>query len=115
MNPWDVFFYYGDDPKETTKQDIYVGVLQPRNAMFFNRSYGADVSNFENRSGLAKIIEMRYNIADFIARRNLDVPDKIKAYASQNEILVENVGRGQIDVIVNYYDNRFNKQEELRV
>jgi hypothetical protein len=78
------------------------GLLQDKNTIFFNRDYGCGISKMENRSGLQKEVDLRFNICNFISRRNLEVSSKIQAITSNQSISIEKQN-GEMDITVNYY------------
>ena len=105
----DYFFYYGQNPlEEETKHDLILGLLQPRRSLFYNRSHGAGINEYENYpNSLILQINLRFNIASWISRRNGEVsageegrPDRRLA-VSQHTINIEGKD-GNIDISVFY-------------
>jgi hypothetical protein len=106
----DNFFYYGNgDLKDEIEYDLMVGLLQPKKKLFYFRSEGAGVSEYENYpDGLMLQISLRYTITDWISRRNTivsngqnNLPDR-RVAISQNIISIESQGKGSINVSVMY-------------
>ena len=107
------FLYYGEGINtiaEETVHDLVVGLLQPKRSMFYNRSDGAGVPSYRNKSGFQMQIGVRFDIVSWISRRNFLVsageqgfPDR-RAYASQDTVTVDipDRGSGEANVSVNY-------------
>lgn len=105
----DYFFYYGlVDQRAEISSDITQGVMQPKRSLFYDRSFGAGISEYENTpGGLSLEVGIKYDIASWIAQRNSEVSDGSndtrdrRAVASQGSISVEQNGT-DIDVAVLY-------------
>lgn len=105
----DYFFFYGQlDQRKEIEADLLCGLAQGRRTMFYHRSYGAGIPEFENSPvGLALNVSLRYEAAAWVARRNLEVSDGTGGYrdrravTSQPAIEISGSG-GQVDVQVPY-------------
>lgn len=92
----DYFFYYGMlDEREEIEADLRIGVMQSKRSMFYYRSFGAGISDYENESpGLSVEVSLKYDIALWVARRNQEVTGGVdgfrdrRALTSQNAISV---------------------------
>lgn len=71
----DYFFYYGIvDLRREIEADLLTGIIQDKRSMFYTRSYGAGIGEYENApQGLALEVGMKYDIASWMARRNSEV------------------------------------------
>jgi hypothetical protein len=102
------FFYWGLMPlADEVADDILAGLVQPKRSMYYNRSYGAGLSDYENAPiSLSNLVMIKYEAAKFMALRNNLVtdgnsgPDR-RAATSQNLVSVQSNGAG-IDVTVPY-------------
>jgi len=98
----DHFFYYGQvDEQKEIEADIIQLLTQDKRSMFYTRSYGAGVSDYENApQGLALEIGLRYSIATSIAKRNYEVSNgndgsrDRRAVTSQNAIFIDQTPDG---------------------
>jgi len=105
----DCFFYYGQlDLDLETQSDLIQGLMQPSRSMFYNRSDGAGVPDWENHpNDLQLQIQLRYNISMYINRRNTLVGDgnfgmiDRRVAVSQFSILMEQVSE-KLDITVMY-------------
>jgi hypothetical protein len=105
----DYFFYYGQvDQRAEIEAELLAGAVQGKRTMFYHRSYGAGVSDHENAPiGLATSVALRYELASWVARRNLEVSDGSRGYrdrravTSQSAIEVTNEG-GSVEVRMGY-------------
>lgn len=109
LKTMDYFFYNGQNPlDEEIKHDLILGLLQPRRSLFYDRNHGAGINEYENYpNSLILQINLRFNIASWISRRNGEVsageedrPDR-RVAVSQHTINI-NGNQGNIDVAVNY-------------
>jgi len=68
----DYFFYHGKNSlQEECRFDLVSELLQSKRSMFYARSFGAGVTEYENYpNGLTLQIGLRYDIAQAIALRN---------------------------------------------
>jgi hypothetical protein len=106
----DIFFYYGSNPLELElDHDVMVGLLQPKRSMFYARSDGAGIPDYENKpSSFMLEIGMRYDIVNWIAYRNTVVGDgndgtaERRVAACQFSIDVVRGETGEVDVSVEY-------------
>lgn len=97
IKDFDNFFYYGlQDVEAETEHDLILGLLQPKRSFFYNRQDGAGIQDYENHpNGLMIEIGMRYDIANWIARRNEVVGNgeggtkERRVATSQNAIKIE--------------------------
>jgi hypothetical protein len=73
----DFFFYYGQiGTDEETEHDIMLGLLQPKKSLFYNRQDGAGIQAYENHpNSLLLEVGLRFDIVNWIARRNSEVGD----------------------------------------
>jgi hypothetical protein len=101
---FNTFLYYGQAPLEDeVRSDVAAGILQDRRSMFYHRSYGAGLSEYENApDGIALQVGLKYRAADWLARRNLEVSDGSngtrdrRVATSQGAMSVEREGGGLI-------------------
>jgi hypothetical protein len=92
----ETFFYYGKtELHQEIEADLNQGMTQEKRSLFYNRSFGAGVPEYENYpKGLSLEIGMRYDIASWVARRNLEVSNGTngtrdrRAATSQNAITI---------------------------
>ena len=105
----DHFFYYGQTEQKTEIEgDLTLCLLTPTRSMFYFRSHGSDITEFENKP-LSEITKMllRYNIAKAIANMDSTTTDGSNGYrdrrviTSQNEIQVQSNGQN-VDIQVGY-------------
>jgi hypothetical protein len=102
------FFYAGQIPiEDEIYDDVLVGLIQPKRALFYNRGYGAGIADFENAPmNLGTMVMIKYEAARFMALRNGVVtngngyPDRRTA-SSQSIVTVETDGPA-INVSVGY-------------
>lgn len=105
----DYLFYYGQvDEDDEVQKDILMGLEQSRRTMFYHRSFGSGIKEYENTpDGLAFTIGVKYGIASWIAARNQEVSDGSngtrdrRVATSQSVILVEG-GNGEKTVSIPY-------------
>lgn len=105
----DYFFYYGQiEPRAEIEADLIQGLCQDRRSMFYHRSFGAGIPEYENSPiGLALDVSLRYEAASWVARRNREVSDGSggtrdrRAITSQSVITIDS-GNGGLDVTVPY-------------
>lgn len=91
------FFYAGKVDLDTQIQsEVLQAVLQPKRSMFYNRSYGAGITEYENYPMTANIkIFIAYDVVRALAIRNSKVPNGNGDYpdrrvaVSQNNIIVK--------------------------
>lgn len=113
LQDFDNFFYWDkNNLSDGNKSEIMAGLMQPSRSLYYSRSWGAGVDNYENRPvSINNLVQIRYNILRFFARRNVlvtngdeDYPDR-RAVTSQNVIDVQNdVRTGNITINVLYYN-----------
>ncbi len=104
------FLFYGSLPVEDeTQHDLKTGLLQERRKMFYDRSFGAGISEYENSGvGVALVAGLLYDIVTWITARNGEVTDGTKgtkdrrAITSQSAIDVTQGDHGEVDVSVGY-------------
>jgi hypothetical protein len=117
----DSLLFYGElDLAFEIEADLYHGLVQPARSMFYSRDYGAGVE--ENApQGLLFEVGTRFRIADWIARRNLEVTDGSggsrdrRVLASQASIAVESPEKGAYEVSVGYIPYSTMQQQSVRV
>lgn len=105
----DYFFFYGTvEERAEIEADLKIGLMQDKRSMFYNRSFGAGVPDYENTAGgLAADVALRYSIASWISRRNSEVSDGSngtrdrRVLASQSAIQISQ-SPGNIDIKVLY-------------
>lgn len=106
----DYFFYYGKNDVETEiEHDLVLGLLQPKRSAFYFRQYGAGVTEYEGQpNGLSLQVSIKFDIMDFIAKRNGRVsdgsqnrPDR-RVSSSQSVIRVEPNKNGNLDISLYY-------------
>lgn len=93
----DNFFFSGEVDIDTQiTSEVLQSLMQPKRSMFFNRSFGAGIPDYENKPLTAQLqIGMAYDIITGIARRNQEVPNgsdgttDYRAVASQSGVVVE--------------------------
>lgn len=99
-----MFLFYGDAPEDLEAEaDLTCGLTQDSRSMFYHRDYGAGVSDFENApDGLSLQVGMKYRVADWVARNNLEVSDGSngtrdrRVLVSQGSVQVEPDGGGKL-------------------
>jgi hypothetical protein len=102
------FFYWDQAPlADVTADDVLAGLVQPKRSLFYSRSYGAGISDYEAAPiSLSMMVMLRYEAARFMAIRNglvtdgNDGPDR-RAATSQDLVTVQQDGAG-LDVVVPY-------------
>lgn len=72
-----IFFYYGQSELDLeTEHDIFLGICQPPESMFYNRSDSAKVELYENYPNTILLqVGIRYDILNWIMYRNSNVSD----------------------------------------
>lgn len=107
---WDYFFYWSkNDLREEIEFELIQGLWQPKRSMYYNRREGAGVQESENLpNGLSMLIDLRFNIVNWIAYRNTqvsdgtdDLPDR-RVAVSQAFIDINQDKKGNADVNVLY-------------
>ena len=109
MTDIDHFFFYGQiEPRSEIEADLRQGLMQEKRSMFYDRTFGAGVPEYENApQGLSLQVSLKYDIASWIARRNQEVSDGTngkrdrRAVTSQNAIQITQSADG-VDVNVLY-------------
>lgn len=104
------FLFYGSLPvEEETQHDIKTGLMQEKRKLFYDRSDGAGISEYENSgAGVALVAGLLYDIVTWITARNGEVTDGTKgtkdrrAITSQSAIEVNQGDNGEVDVEVGY-------------
>jgi hypothetical protein len=104
------FLYYGSLPVEDeTQHDLKTGLMQERRKLFYNRDFGAGISEYENSgAGVALVVGLLYDIVTWITKRNGEVTDGSRgtkdrrAITSQSVIDVKQGDNGEVDVDVGY-------------
>jgi hypothetical protein len=105
----DYFFFYGQvDERKEIESDLVQGVMQNKRSLFYDRSYGAGIPQYENTAGgLSLEVNMKYDITAWIAQRNREVSDGTKntrdrrVVTSQSAIKI-NQRQGEADIQVLY-------------
>ena len=90
------FLFYGKiDLHEEVKADIMQGAMQDSRSMSYYRDFGAGISDYENAPNeFGSAVALKYNLANWIAKRNQDVSDGSngtrdrRAVTSQNAITI---------------------------
>lgn len=105
----DYFFFYGQvDQRKEIEADLITLVMQDKRSLFYDRSFGAGIGEYENTpGGLSLEVNMKYDIATAIAKRNYEVTDGTngtrdrRAISSQSAIRIDQAP-GEVDVQVLY-------------
>lgn len=110
----DYFYHYGEvDQRSEMEADLVQGLVQPPRSMFYYRSYGAGVPGYENAPvSLSTEVALKYSVASWVARRNLEVSDGSggtrdrRAITSQSAVSVRSDGDSvTVEVLyVPYFD-----------
>lgn len=105
------FFFYGEgDLKTEIQHDLVVGVLQQERGAYYFREYGVGADSYENNPNSLELqVELKFRIANFVAKRNSRVtdgsneqPDR-RVSTSQSVIRIEpGEKKGEIDITVLY-------------
>ena len=106
----DDFFYAGQGDLNTEiEADIRLGLAQMRRSLFYNRSYGGGIANYENNPGGGMLqIVLKYEAMKVISLRNQRVGNgstggrDYRAAASQRMMEVLNDGKGEVSFNVRY-------------
>jgi len=110
IGTFDSFFYYGqNDLVLECINDVSETILQPKNAMFYDRANGTDLAATRNnpRGGMLDFL-MRFDIAAAIARRNNEVSDGSgntkdrRVAASQSSVEITYPPKGGAEVTVSF-------------
>lgn len=104
------FFYWGIIPlTDEIQDDILWGLVQGKRSLFYNREYGAGLSDYENAPiSASTMVMLKYEATRFMAIRNNVVSDGSdgavdrRAATSQEVVTVEKIGAG-FDVTVPYW------------
>lgn len=105
----DHFFFYGKTDQETEiRGDVEMCLLTPFRKMFYMRSYGSEISEYENKpiSEISKML-LKYNVTKALATFNsvttngADGTRDRRVLTSQNEISVKSTGQN-VDIQVGY-------------
>lgn len=105
----DVFFFYGQiGVSHETEHDIALGLMQPSRSLYYDREDSAGVPEYEGLPNAAySATIMKFDIASWVARRNLLVGDgqggtqDRRVATSQTVIDVEQSGQ-EMDVTVRF-------------
>lgn len=108
---WDYFWYAGQiGIIDEVREDLKMGIMQPRGSLYFNRMDGTILYLKENAPGtINHEIETRFSIVDWVGRRNIEVDDgeesgiDQRAVVSQSSITFDRIDRQSYDVSVYYY------------
>jgi hypothetical protein len=104
------FFYWGQVPlTDEIQDDILVGMVQGKRTLFYDRSYGGGIPDYENAPmNLATFIAIRYEAAKLFATRNLVVtsgnggyPDR-RALTSQAQVQIQQDSESGLTVTIGY-------------
>ena len=109
LGDMDMFFYHGQVELDVEiEHDIIAGLIQPKRSLYYNRQDGAGVHEYEGHPNtIALDVGLRYDIINWIARRNLTVGDgnsntkDRRVLASQSAIKILREGQN-IDIQVLY-------------
>ena len=119
---FDNFFYYGENSNSLDDEilhDLYQGIEQPKKSMYYNRQDGVGIHEKENfPSSIAFYIMCRYDIVQWIAYRNNNLPSSNldrRVAASQASISVlQDPSSGEVDIKVEYIPFKdYTKKEAL--
>lgn len=102
------FFYWGVMPlDQEVADDVRTGLAQPRRSLFYDREYGAGLSEYEGTAvSLLILIQLKYEAVKFMGLRNSVVtdgnggPDR-RAVTSQDKVYITNDG-SHVDVTVEF-------------
>ncbi len=109
----DIFFYHDTvDIGTEIEADIFLGLLQPKGCLFYNRSYGCDLAMMENRpNALTMLVVVPFDVVQFVGVRNGRVsdggsglPDR-RVATTQDRVVVEVEGQ-ETDVSIDYVELR---------
>ena len=108
---WDFFFLSGELPLlDEIQEELRQLFLQPRNALFFNRSEGSTIPFRENSPGsIQQEIELRHDIVDAAGRRNIVTDDgeltgRDKRVAlSQHTVSFNRPTQNALNITVSYF------------
>lgn len=102
------FYYLKGDPINDISADIELALIQPKRSLFYYRSAGAGIQEYENlRTNLQIQIGLKYDIIMAISERNARVPDgstaapDSRAAASQASIDID-VDGDNTNVVVRF-------------
>lgn len=109
LSSWDIFFYYGQNDLDLEiESDLMNLCLQPVRSLYYNNSDSSGVSGYENYPNEFNLqINLRYSIANGVARRNQIISDGSNGYpdrriaVSQFSISIKQVPNG-INIAVLY-------------
>ena len=115
----DLFFFYDTiGIEQSNEAELVTAVMQPKKSMFYNRRFGAGVSESTNYPNtIAMIVGIPYDIIDSIAIRNTQVVDGTRKQkdrrlaSSQGAISLSQDKDGGIEVRLSYI-NFFNYEEQ---
>lgn len=105
----DYFYYYGQiDQQKEISANLDLHIRQPQRSMFYYRSCGSELSNFENNpiSIITKIL-LKYSLVKSIAQMNSNVTDgsnntrDLRVITSQSLIDVNSTG-DEVDIKIQY-------------
>lgn len=105
----DHFFFYGQTEQKTEIEgDLTLCLLTPTRSMFYFRSHGSDISEFENKpiSVVTKML-LGYNVVKAIANMNSTTSDGSDGHrdrrviTSQNEVQIQSDGQ-DVNIQVGY-------------
>lgn len=105
----DYFFYYGKvaQAKEVSA-DLEMNLLQPKRTMFYFRSSGCEISDYENKPiSLVTKILLKYSVIKAIATMNTYVTDGSngtrdrRVLSSQNNVDIASKG-SELDIHISY-------------
>lgn len=96
----DMFFFYGQsDLLKEQESDLYIGLIQPKRSLYYNRNFGAGIVEYENYPNSITIqVGLRYEISAHIARQNQRISDGSEGSVdrriavSQNSVRIEHKG-----------------------
>ncbi len=105
-----IFFNYGSlDLELETEHDIFLGLLQGRNSLFYNRRDGAGISSYENYpSALWLQVMLKFEVMAWNAYRNVNTGNGLdgtkdrRVAMSQDYMKIENVENGAINFDIYY-------------
>jgi hypothetical protein len=109
LGDMNIFFGYGQYPLDLeTESDIMLELMQPKRSMFYNRSAGSGVFDYENYPNtLVMEIMIRFDIVKSLYRRNTVCGDgtngtkECRVALSQSSIEIER-DEGNVNVSVGY-------------
>lgn len=109
LNNFDNFFFYGlNDISKEIETDLYIGLVQPKRSLFYDRNFGSGIVEYENYPNtVAMQVGLRYQVSAHVARENQRISDGSggskdrRVAVSSNSIRVEHKGQ-ELNISVFY-------------